>query len=126
VNWLHPKLAIRNRKTGFGVYATSELERGTVVAGFGGSIIPVKQFEDIVEEQARSFPYHVDDEFLLGPTTFAEVDKSDMWNHSCNPNVGFLNQLFLICIRDIESGEELLIRQLNSSLCRIADVFSFK
>jgi len=46
--------------------------------------------------------------FTLGPVTIDDaVDDTDLFNHSCDPNVGVVGQIVLVARRPIGVGEEL-------------------
>jgi SET domain-containing protein len=63
----------------------------------------------------RSFSYMIDDDLYALPRTYMEEKNNDecaLFNHSCNPNCGFIDEGFgdhIVCIRDIEVGEELAV-----------------
>lgn len=43
----------------------------------------------------------------LYPLTAEEKEPNDCFNHSCDPNLGFLGQVGLVAMSDIEAGEEV-------------------
>lgn len=49
----------------------------------------------------------VDDNFFIVPSSRDELEREGVINHSCNPNVGFKDQIELIAMRDIKVGEEI-------------------
>jgi hypothetical protein len=62
----------------------------------------------------RSFSYMIDDDLYAMPYGYLEEKNNDecaLFNHSCNPNVGFAEDSIgdnIIAIRDIEPGEEVV------------------
>jgi hypothetical protein len=61
----------------------------------------------------RSFSYMFDDDLYALPQTWMEGKNNDecaLFNHSCEPNIGYLDDAYadnIVAIRDILPGEEL-------------------
>jgi SET domain-containing protein len=107
MNWITPKAQCQTSPvSGKGIFALRKINKGETVAYFGGDIIRIEDF-DALPEPVQHFPYHVTDRFLFGPSKVAQLDDTDNWNHSCDPNVGFKGQISLVAMRDITKGEEL-------------------
>jgi hypothetical protein len=51
----------------------------------------------------------IGDGWWLGSFDFGQCDDAELFNHSCNPNVGIQGQIVLVARRQIDSGEELVI-----------------
>lgn len=49
----------------------------------------------------------ISNKFFICPSSEKEVTESGIFNHSCNPNIGYKNAITFIAIRDIKKGEEL-------------------
>jgi hypothetical protein len=49
----------------------------------------------------------ISDDFFIVPTSRKELEKTGVFNHSCNPNCGFSNSITFVAMKDIKRGEEL-------------------
>ena len=92
---------------GLGVIALENITKGEVVGVLGGVIVPKKEINNYWKIMGH-VGIQIDDEFFIVPTTREELEKTGIFNHSCNPNCGFSNQITLIAIKDIKKGEELV------------------
>ena len=45
--------------------------------------------------------------YYLGSENLFEFDDAELFNHSCNANIGVKGQIILVARREIKSGEEL-------------------
>ncbi|HLC86359.1 MAG TPA: SET domain-containing protein-lysine N-methyltransferase [Candidatus Nanoarchaeia archaeon] len=91
----------RSKNVGRGVFAGENIRKGEKILKFKGRIVK----------------YAYDSNFKLGPrwlgigkNTWIIINKNnpgDMINHSCNPNAGLKNKIFLIAIKNIKNGEEV-------------------
>jgi hypothetical protein len=98
--WLDGRLKPGNSlKGGTGLFAKSAIPQHTLVYVQGGSVIP------IAEEEADD-AIQIKDNLVIGPPV-GEVDDHEKINHSCDPNLGILGQIFLVTLRDIQVGEEV-------------------
>lgn len=89
---------------GWGSRAIEHIQRGTVVATFGGDACDRRGF-DAMPETRRERSIQVDDNlFIVGPP---EREPGDAVNHSCEPNCGPRNATQIVAWRDIEPGEVL-------------------
>ncbi len=86
--------------------ATADIPKGETIIVYGGVIIPKS---DILRYRKEFGDYDVpfDEEFSIAPTSKDEVLATGSVNHSCEPNIGWKNDLMLVAIRDIRKGEEL-------------------
>jgi hypothetical protein len=107
--WLTPKAYVaKSRIEGFGIFAKHNIQKGEIVRVAGGVIIPksdIKKYAKIILDGAEM---QVDNNFYLGPVTNDPKERR-LLNHSCNPNVGFLDSIRLVAIRNIKVGEELTV-----------------
>lgn len=104
-SYLNPKCEARpNARGGCGVYALAPIQKGELVSLWGGTIIPESRLD-------RSMPrftervIQVDEGLYL--LTAEQKEPNDCFNHSCDPNLGFVGQIGLAAMRDIQAGEEL-------------------
>ena len=93
----------KTKNTGKGVFAGERIRKG----------------EKILEFEGRIVKYNYDSNFKLGPRWLG-IDKNkwmiikknnpgEMINHSCSPNAGLKNKIFLIAIKNIKNGEEITL-----------------
>ncbi|HBS05715.1 MAG TPA: hypothetical protein DEA96_12165 [Leptospiraceae bacterium] len=92
--------------SGSGVFATRNIKKDELVALWGGTIYREDQLESLPSE-LRHYLLQVDESLYIGPADLENVDDSEYFNHSCEPNLGFKGQVALVAMRDIEAGEEL-------------------
>lgn len=100
---LMPVLEVRHVHGGRGVFATRPVKAGTVLAVWGGSVVPEAQFFQLPEE-LQHISVQVEEHLYLVP----EREGPAEWvNHSCEPNAGMCGQIALVAMRDIQRGEEV-------------------
>lgn len=104
-SYLNSKCEARELKEGgCGVFALQKINQGELVSLWGGKIIRK-------DELAPSMPrftqrvIQIDEGLYL--LTVGPKEPNDCFNHSCEPNLGFLGQIGLVAMRDIDTGEEL-------------------
>jgi SET domain-containing protein len=107
--WLSPKAEARSSNIqGTGVFAKEKILKGEPVGVLGGVIVhkdDIKEYQSILGHVG----IQIDDNFFIVPTTREELERDGVFNHSCNPNIGFSNSLTFVAMRDIETGEELVL-----------------
>lgn len=95
-----PRLEVRDAGAkGRGVFAVEPIPRGRLVMHLGGRILRTAELtDDLLALQIG------EDEWLASDGSLLD----DMVNHSCSPNVGFLDGTpTLYALRDISVGEEI-------------------
>jgi len=105
--WLNPKAGPGiSEIAGRGVFAQGPILVGETVAVLGGLVVPL---EDIADYRRRmtQVGIQVDDGFFIVPAGQDELDIFGVFNHSCDPNLGFATSISLIALRDIPAGVEL-------------------
>lgn len=104
--WISPKLVVQQhpRKGGQGVFARAPIQRGEVVAVWGGDVVTGEQLPGL-NQTAPRYSVQVEDNLYL--VTTRPNDPADYINHSCYPNLGMSGQIALVAMRDIEPGEEV-------------------
>jgi hypothetical protein len=104
-SYLSPKLEGRPKGNGSGngIFAQQPINKGELVAVFGGVIYEWDTFVNLPEIE-RSLCIQVEENFFLVPRP---IGAGDYVNHSCNPNAGLLGQVVLVAMRDIHPGEEV-------------------
>lgn len=106
--WITTKAkAINSRIHGLGTIAVEPIKKGETIAVLGGIVIHksgMHRYWKLMGEVG----IQVDDDFFICPSSREELEKTGVFNHSCEPNCGFAGTLRLVAIRDIKKGEELV------------------
>lgn len=106
-SWLNPKLEVKKSKLqGKGVFAVENIKHGERIAIFGGSVMLIDEIYNLPENM-QDYPMQIEERFVLGNRTPIPED-TDYFNHNCKPNSGFHGQIFLVAMRDIAKGEEIV------------------
>jgi len=107
--WMNPKLEIEDTgRYGKGAFAKEDIRKGDILFVVGGYILTVED-ENTFGDDLADKPMELSDYFSIGPLkpSHMELMPSHIVNHSCDPNVGFKGQVFLVAMRKIKKGEEL-------------------
>lgn len=107
---MSPALAIGDTgKYGRGIYAVKSVHKGSVVMVMGGRIVDIET-EILYGEYAAKYNMDISEQHSFCPIEDDDLERMPqlLINHSCEPNVGFRDQLFIVAIRDIASGEEIV------------------
>ena len=104
-NWLTPKAQMRQTLgKGSGSFAISKINKGEVVASFGGFVVNEAELKNHSEDRvARSLQLEENTYLLSG----LKPEPGDMLNHSCEPNCGAYGTSSVISLSEIAIGEEL-------------------
>ena len=89
--------------SGNGIFALEPINKGELVAVFGGVVYEWDTFIHLPERE-RSLCIQVEERLFLVPRPIGE---GDYVNHSCNPNAGLSGQIGLVAMRDVKTGEEV-------------------
>ena len=109
-SWSSPKIEVRKtEKYGRGVFANETINSGEVVMVMGGNIVCTED-ENRLGSFITEYEMDISEEFSFSPLTESDLDlmPQHLINHSCEPNVGFLDQLQIVAIKDINKDEELV------------------
>ncbi|TAH51931.1 MAG: SET domain-containing protein [Chloroflexota bacterium] len=102
--YLSPKAAARLKThREYGVYAVAPIQKGEMLAMWGGEVVTQKTFETL-PERLRRLSIQVEEALFL---VALNEGPSDYVNHSCEPNGGLSGQIELVALRDIAVGEEI-------------------
>ena len=92
--------------SGFGLFAGEPIKQGEIILVFGGCLaVSESRYSG---EFLRSTCVGVTEDIVIGELSSSEKQPSDFINHSCEPNMGMLDAITLVAIRDVQEGEELL------------------
>jgi hypothetical protein len=107
-SWLNSKLEVRTlgSKGGHGVFAKHPVTAGERLAIFGGHVMNVSE-EPIHSSGSKDLCIQIDEQFVIGAKYESEIEDTDFFNHSCDPNAGLKGQVFLVAMRKIEADEEI-------------------
>ncbi len=107
--WLTPKAKVINSKIhGLGVEATQTIKKGEPVGVLGGIVVPKKQRTQYWKKEGH-VGIQMSDDFYIVPPSRHELEKYGVYNHSCNPNIGFGSEsIIFYAIRNIKPKEELV------------------
>jgi hypothetical protein len=107
---MNPRLVIREtQRYGKGVFVLRGPIRKGMLFVLGGSILTIAD-ENRLRGVVADKPIEISEEFSIGPRTAAELKRMPQHyvNHSCHPNAGFQGQIFMVAMRAIRTGEEVL------------------
>lgn len=106
--WLSPKAEARDSEIhGLGVFAVESISKGEAVGVLGGIVVPRSEIKDYWDAMGH-VGIQIDDDFFIVPSSRQELKEKGVFNHSCEPNLGYSNSITLAAIRDIKQGEELV------------------
>jgi SET domain-containing protein len=92
---------------GRGLFATSDIGKGEVVAVKGGHIVTREQLRKITP-QLGPVEIQIGDDLYIAPVIPEEREASMLYsNHSCQANLGMRGEITFVALRDISAGEEL-------------------
>jgi uncharacterized protein len=99
--WTQPSLEVSDAgPCGKGVFATTHLDRGTVLVVLGGEIIAAT-------DEHGDHGVQITESLVLAAPSSADIGVPDLLNHSCDPNSGFLGQIMLVALRPITQHEQV-------------------
>ncbi|NQV91217.1 SET domain-containing protein-lysine N-methyltransferase [Candidatus Woesearchaeota archaeon] len=107
--WLTPKAEPGNSSIHrYGIFAKEDIKKGEPINAFGGIAVPkseIKEYRKIVSHAG----VQVSDDFFIVPSSNEEITERGIFNHSCEPNIGFNSSVTMVSIKDIKQGEELVM-----------------
>jgi hypothetical protein len=120
-NWVNPTLIVKHSpREGLGVFATSPLRKNDLLIVYGGRVLSLRQLGLL--PPSLDMVIQVEEDLFFVPTDLDTLGVGERINHSCEPNVGFSNQMSLVAIRDIAAGEEL---SMDYASCDSRSSFKF-
>lgn len=107
--WLTPKAKPDSSSIHrYGIFAIDLIKQSEPINVFGGIVVPrseIYQYRELVSHAG----IQVSDDFFLVPSSEEEIKQQGIFNHSCEPNVGFNTSVTMVAMRDIQIGEELVM-----------------
>jgi SET domain-containing protein len=109
-SWINKKLEVKKTlDREMGVFALKDIKENELLIVMGGYIFDIED-ENNLNSFNEDRPIEIAEDFSFSPRNESDMDlmPQHYLNHSCEPNVGFKGQLFMVAMRDIEKGEELV------------------
>ena len=107
--WLTPKAEPRSSSIHrYGVFAKEDIKKNEPINVFGGIVVPKTEIEEYRKIISHA-GVQVSDDFFIVPSSNEEIVEQGIFNHSCEPNVGFNSSVTMVAMRDIKTGEELVM-----------------
>lgn len=104
--WSHPQLAVRKSEiAGEGLFATQPIPKGTVVAVLAGRKVSTTELNRLLQNPPVDAITLDEDEHLILPTDPRPTIAYG--NHSCDPNLWWIDAVTLEARRDIAADEEV-------------------
>lgn len=102
------KLYKKKGEFGKGIFAKENIKKGEIVLIMGGYILTIED-ENNLKGICADKPIEISEWFSIGPRRASDLPLMPQHyiNHSCDPNVGFRGQIFMVAIRDIKKDEEI-------------------
>ena len=104
--WLLPSVEVRPSPiAGRGLFATADLPAGTVVSRLGGRLVSTAELTRLMadaDQYVDSIVVAEDRHLLLAP------GENRFGNHSCDPNLGWVDEYTLAAMVDVPAGQELV------------------
>lgn len=106
--WISPKTHVRNTNAiqGWGLFAKKPIKKGENLVAFGGYKVD-KNLAYLFDEKFGEHDVQIGENAYLVASSPKQREEIYSINHSCQPNMGFLNESTLIALRDINPEEEL-------------------
>lgn len=98
-------VSVLQSKFGKGLFAIQDIKSGTRILKITGQVI--SKSEALSLGNLECYPLQIAIDKYIAPFPL----QNNLWgfsNHSCDPNCGIKEDKYLIAIRDIKAGEELL------------------
>lgn len=107
--WLTPKAKPGNSSIHrYGIFAKQDIQKDEPINVFGGIAVPKTEIEEYRKIISHA-GVQVSDDFFIVPSSNEEIVEQGIFNHSCKPNVGFNSSITMVAIKDIKTGEELVM-----------------
>jgi uncharacterized protein len=104
--WLHPSVEVRPSPiAGRGLFATADLPARTVVSRLGGRLVSTAELTRVIataDHYVDTIVVSADRHLLVAP------GENRFGNHSCDPNLGWVDEYTLATMLDVSAGQELV------------------
>ena len=87
----------------------NNIKKDEMLMIMGGYILTIKD-ENSLKGIVADKPIEISENFSIGPRSSADLPLMPQHyvNHSCNPNVGFKGQIFMVAMKNIKKGDEIV------------------
>ena len=110
-SWMSPKLEIRSSSIhGKGVFAKKDIKKDEILFVISGYVITVEDDNKTNDKFVIDYEIDLSEDFSIGPLKPSDMELMPQHyiNHSCNPNAGINGQVFIVAMRNISRGEEIV------------------
>lgn len=91
----------QTKDRGIGVFATQDIKKDELIAEFRGPVVNIESLEGIPRE-VQDHLYNIG----IGKYIIAK-EPAVRTNHSCEPNAGIKDDVYLVAMRNIKKDEEV-------------------
>src|SRR5689334_14048347 len=109
--WLHPDVEVRSSAiAGQGLFACAPIAASTAVSRLGGRLLTWPELRDMLSEAAKQPDHPYIDTITVTDTLHLVLPPgraNGKGNHSCDPNLWWVDAYTLAARRDIDVNEEL-------------------
>lgn len=106
-SWMNSKLEVRKLKDyGKGVFAKKPIKKNELLSIFGGYIREIKE-EESLPKDFNDNGVQIGENYVITVLKRSELEDSNFFNHSCDPNAGFCGQIFLVAMKNIGKDEQI-------------------
>ena len=109
--WVHATVEVRTSPiAGRGLFATADLPAGTVVSRLGGRLVDTAELHRMLANADAGRAPYVDTIVVAEDRHLVVEPGSDsrFGNHSCDPNLGWVDEYTLATMADVPAGHELV------------------
>ena len=103
-----PPCRIGRSRTGLGLFATTPITRGALIAEYIGPRIPTTEARRRERERGARYMFEIDNRWTIDGSARSNIARYA--NHACKPNAEAIDdqgRIFLRARRRIDSGEEI-------------------
>jgi hypothetical protein len=110
-SWMSPAIGVGTSSIlpgQCGVIAVAPIKAGEVIMVMGGLVVDIPTYNP-VGSFGEEYGIDISEHFSFCPCNEEALGRMPQFfsNHSCEPNAGFLDQLQMVALRAIASGEEI-------------------
>jgi SET domain-containing protein len=101
-------IRVGRSRTGFGLFATAPIARGTLIAEYTGPRIPTKEAVERERRHGARYMFRIDRRWSIDGSPRSNIARYA--NHACKPNAEAIDddgRIFLRARRTIPTGEEI-------------------
>ncbi|MFH1326911.1 MAG: SET domain-containing protein-lysine N-methyltransferase [archaeon] len=96
---------IGQTNVGKGLFAKRLIRKGEKILKFSGKIVSGKEAEKL---DLENYGLSMGNPLQIGKDKYIYLEEPGrIINHSCNPNAGIVNDVYLVAIKNIKKGEEI-------------------